>query len=129
MRSDQRRQRGFTMIEVVVALAVVTIVLASIASLFGSVSNGARTIEQRITLIETARLIASGLLHGVDIPGDGLAGETLGHRWQVRLSPFGEVDPVPESPWTPQNVVVRIRSPSGATLDLETVRLQKRVGP
>lgn len=114
------------MIEVVVALAVVTIVLSSIASLFSSVTTGTRTLEQHVALMEMARLVATSLPRGADIPED-LGGEMSGHRWQVRTAPYDEAGPIiPDSPWIPQTVVIRVRAPSGATVSLQTVRLMKR---
>jgi general secretion pathway protein I len=116
------------MIEVVVALAVVTIVIAAIASLVASLANGTRTLEQHVALIETARLVATSLPRGANLPDD-LAGEMSGHRWQVRVLPFDDAGPViPTSPWIPQTVLIRVRSPSGAMLAIETVRLQRRAG-
>jgi len=54
----------------------------------------------------------------------------LGHRWSATVSPFfgGGSAPVPDSPWIPQSVLLQVRSPSGAILAIETVRLQKRPG-
>jgi general secretion pathway protein I len=52
-----------------------------------------------------------------------------GYRWQMHLSPFfGGVQAVPDSPFLPQRMELRVRSPSGAILSLETVRLQNVSG-
>jgi general secretion pathway protein I len=58
-----------------------------------------------------------------------LAGELSGYRWQVRMSPFFDAGTEPPgSMWMPQMVVIRVRSPSGAVMSVETVRLQKKPG-
>jgi general secretion pathway protein I len=116
------------MIEAVVALALVTVVLAAIGSLVATNSRGARNLEQHVALVETARLVASSIpRHGQPLP-DHLVGEVSGHRWQMRISPFFGGSFVPEARFIPQRVELRVRSPGGAILSLETVRLQSRSG-
>lgn len=114
------------MVEAVVALAVVAIVLASIGSLYASTATGARTLEQHVALVDVARLIETEIPR--DIPPGGLAGEMLGHRWQVRTAPYFDGGPaMPGSPWIPQRVLLRVQAPSGAALEVESVTLRKRV--
>jgi general secretion pathway protein I len=120
-------ESGFTMIEAVVALALVMIVLAAIGSLVATNARGARALEQHVALMETARLIASGIPHsGEPLPND-LAGEVTGYRWQMRVSPFvGGDSVIPESRFLPQRIELRVQSPSGVIASFETVRLQHR---
>ena len=120
---------GFTLIEVVVALALVAVLLTAIGAVVTTTSRGTRSLEQHLALVETTRIVAATLPKDVQISLDGLSGEILGHRWRVGLSPFvsGGINPVAGSPWIPQTVVVRVRSPSGAVYGFETVRLQRRV--
>lgn len=126
-RSKRKREQGFTLIEVVVALALVTIVLASVGSLFATNARGVRTLEQHVALVEAARLIATSLPAGTELPADDLTGETSGHRWLIRSSLFFGGGPVvPESRFVPQLVEIRVQSPSGAIISLETLRLQNR---
>jgi len=119
---------GFTLIEVVVALAVVAISLTAIGAVVTTSSRGTRSLEQHLALVETSRIVAATLPKSEQIGLDGLSGEILGHRWRVTIAPFFStgVNQVPGSPWIPQTVVVRVRSPSGAVFGFETVRLQHR---
>lgn len=118
------------MIEVVVALALMTVGLAAIGRLVATTFTGARTLEQRVALIETARMVAAAVPRPEALAAGDLAGTTSGHRWQVRVSPyFGGGAAVADSPWTPVLVAVRVQSPSGATFTVETVRLQRRAAP
>jgi len=119
---------GFTLIEVVIALAVVAISLTAIGAVVTVSSRGTRSIEQRLALVETTRVVAATLPKVEQIGLDGLSGDILGHRWSVSISPFvsGRIHQVPDSPWIPQTVVIRVRSPSGALYGFETVRLQHR---
>jgi general secretion pathway protein I len=113
------------MIEAVVTLALMSIVLAAIGSLVATITNGARALEQKVALIETARLIATSLPRRTETVED-LGGEVSGHRWQLRMLPFFDGGPGPQaSQWVPQRVVLNVQSPTGAILSLETVRLQR----
>lgn len=127
--SEQNSESGFTLIEAVVALALMSVVLMAIGSLVATNVRGARKLEQHVALIETARLIAFGIPHNGKPLADRLDGEVSGHRWQLRASPFlGGASVVPGSQFIPQRIELRVRSPSGATLSLETIRLENRSG-
>jgi general secretion pathway protein I len=129
MPPDREAESGFTMIEAVVTLALVTIVLAAIGYLVAANSRGVRVLEQHVALMETARLVATSIpRNGEALPSD-LTGEMSGHRWQIRLSPFvDDVPIVPESRFMPQRIELWVRSPSGAIVSIETVRLQNMSG-
>jgi general secretion pathway protein I len=119
---------GFTLIEVLVALALVAVSLTAIGAVVTTSSRGTRSLEQHLALVETARIVAATLPKSEQLTANGLSGEILGHRWRVDISPFigGGIYQIADSPWIPQTVVVRVRSPSGAVLGFETVRLQRR---
>jgi general secretion pathway protein I len=121
---------GFTLIEAVVALAVVAITLTAIGAVATTSARGTRSLEQHLALVETTRIVAATLPKDSEAALDGLSGDILGHRWRVTLAPFvgSGINQIPESPWIPLTVVVRVRSPSGAVYGFETVRLQHRPG-
>jgi general secretion pathway protein I len=115
------------MIEAVIALALVTIVLASIGSLVAVSARGAQSLERHVALMQAARLIGSALPRGGEVLSSDFAGEVSGHRWQMRVSPFlGGGAVIPESRFVLQRIELRVRSPSGAIASFETVRLQNR---
>jgi general secretion pathway protein I len=128
MPSERNGESGFTMIEALVALALVAVVLTAIGSLVASAANGTRTLEQHLALVETARMVATSVAHRDELARGELAGEVLGYRWRAEASPFfgGGSAPVPDSPWIPERVILQVQSPLGATMSIETVRLQKR---
>jgi general secretion pathway protein I len=118
---------GFTLIEVLIALAIVSISLAAIGSLMASTVRAMRSIDQRFAMVETARAIEAGLPDRSELTGH-LSGDLAGHQWRVDVSPFvaNFVDPRLPSPWVPQNVVIRVQSPGGSILQVNTVRLRRR---
>lgn len=123
--SRRSAEDGFTMIEAVVALALVTILLASIGSLVAVNARGAQSLERHVALMQSARLIASALPHGGEPLSSDLAGEVSGYRWQMRVSPFsGGGAAIAESRFVPRRIELRVQSPSGAIASFETVRLQ-----
>ena len=126
----ERRQAtgGFTLIEVLVALAVIAILLASIGSLIAGSVRGARSLDQHFALVEVARAIETGLPNRDELKVGRLSGEVSGHRWTVDVLPFiaNNVDPRLPTPWVPQALVISVRSPQGPLLQVNTVRLRRR---
>ena len=129
-RNGSRRERGFTLIEVLVALSVVAISLSAIGSLIAVTTRGARAIGLHLTLIETARAIVTGLPDRDQLVPGNLSGESASHRWRVDVGPFYAdfVDPA-QTIWMPQTVVVRVQSPAGKVLQVNTVRLRRKAAP
>jgi general secretion pathway protein I len=128
-RSKRRRATdGFTLIEVVVALAVIAVVLTAIGSLIAASVRGARALDYHLTLVETARAIETGLPDRADLKPGTLAGEVSGQRWRVDVRPLPavEVETQKPTPWIPQSVVITVQSPGGSILQVNTVRLRPR---
>ena len=125
---SRRRTNGFTLIEVLVALSVVAISLAAIGSLIAVTTRGARAVGLHLTLIETARSIITGLPDRDQLDLGNFSGESAGHRWRVDVLPFlaDFVDPQQPTIWIPQTVAVRVQSPSGKILQVNTVRLRRK---
>ena len=126
----ERRQAtgGFTLVEVLVALAVIAILLASIGSLIAGSVRGARSLDQHFALVEIARAIETGLPNRDELKVGRLSGEVSGHRWTVDVLPFiaNNVDPRLPTPWAPLALVISVQSPQGPILQVNTVRLRRR---
>jgi general secretion pathway protein I len=117
---------GFTILEVLIALAVVAVSIVAIGSVMSTNVRGVRSLEQHVTLIQAVRsVMATEVSSHAKIGFGTWSGTTSDHQWRIDISPMGkewgasskDVD------WTPALVRVQVRSPSGAVTDLKTVRL------
>ena len=122
-----RRDAGFTLIEVVVTLALIAAVLASIASLVAVTVRGTHALDNHLALVETARAIEAGLPDRNSLTVGAISGETAGQRWRVDVRPyFGETDVESRSPWIPLAASISVATPDGTSLTITTVRLRRR---
>lgn len=122
----QRRSEGFTLIEVLVALAVVAASLAAIGSLIATSVRGARAVEQHVALVERARAVMAALPRRDELAIGQVAGEIAGYRWQLAILPYPTGQVSAASQWVPRTVVTTIRSRSGTALQVHTIRLVRR---
>ena len=122
---------GFTLIEVLVALAVVAVVLSAIGSTIATTVRGVRSLDRRLNLVETSRAVMTGLPDRNELSPGSLSGELASHRWRVDVQPFvvDGAENQDDVRWIPQSVIIRVESPSGGILELDTVRLRRRSGP
>lgn len=127
---SRHHEAGFTLIEALVALAIVAVSVTAIGSVVATNIRGTRALGERLALVETTRAILADMPDREHIVSGNLLGEYAAHRWRVDVAPFvaGFVDPNRPSPWMPQAVVVNVRSPSGRVLRIDTVRLHRAQG-
>ncbi len=122
-------EAGFTIIEVLIALALVAVSLAAIGSLMATNARGVRSLEAHVALMQTVRTVmTAGIPQRADLSPGTSSGQTENYRWTVDVSPLGGGWTVPDAdtPWAPALVWVRVRSPTGAMSDIRTVRLMPR---
>ena len=120
---------GFTLIEALVALAIVAVSVVAIGALMGSTARGSRQLEQHVALVQAAYNALWLAFPSRSPPALGTqSGESNGHLWRADIKSLAiDLDaPAGEGVWVPQKVVIRVRSRSGATIDLETVRLFRK---
>jgi general secretion pathway protein I len=125
-RSD--RSAGFTLIEVLVTLAVLATSLAAIGALVAAGVKGTRATEEHLLMTQTVRAIMTGLPDHRDLKIGAMSGETGGVRWRLDVMPYvgPPVDPQAATPWVPLSLTLTVRSPSGRVLQVNTIRLRRR---
>lgn len=119
---------GFSLIEVVVALAVLATTVAAVGALITTAVRGTRSLEQRLALIETARAIEAALPNRRELLVGDMTGIYGEYRWRIDALPFTEgTAGLPLSKlWVPQQLVIEVRSSTGASIRVRTVRLLPR---
>ena|SRR5579862_4764621 len=142
-RSDSRPARGnagFTLIEVLVAIAVLAVVLGAVGAVVGNTVRAIRSVDRRLPLLETAQsLIASLPARAALQPGTqtGTSGE---FRWRIdavllnrnvpdnaaTALPTAATGTQPKVNWMPLAITVRVQGNEGPPLRLDTVRLIPR---
>lgn len=125
----ERSDAGFTLIEALVAVAVIAVTLASIGALVGGTSRGTRQIEQRVALVQAANSLLWDTLPARAGPvAGGLDGEALGHRWREKVVPaaVGFGPGASDTAWIPLSVELSVEAPSGAQVQVQTVRLVRK---
>ena len=119
---------GFTLLEVLVALAVLAVSLTSIGTLVAANMRGTRALDAHVAMISVARAIEAGLPGPTQAVSSPLTGRMVGHSWRVDYSPFfgGDVPVRRSSPWAPQTVTITVVGPTGARFRLQTIQLRRR---
>jgi len=123
-----RGEAGFLLVEVLIALAVVAIAIVAIGSVMSTNARGVRALEDHVALVQTAQtVLTTGIPPRKDLAPGNLAGQLRDYRWQVNIGSVGGgwVIDTADAAWIPELVKIRVRSPSGAMIDLETVRLMR----
>jgi general secretion pathway protein I len=124
-----RRDAGFTIIEVLIALAIVAVGIVAIGSVMATNVRGVRSLEQHVALMQATRTVmAAGIPARAKLGPGALSGQTGDYRWTIEVGPVGSDWAVPgaDVAWVPELVRIRVRSPSGVTSDIRTVRLIHR---
>ena len=117
---------GFTLIEVLVALAIVAAVLSSIGAVIATTVKGTRSIDQRLALTGAAETLLAELPARNLLKPGRQSGELAGHRWRIDVSPMNTsvADDAPQNPrFVPLAVTLRLQAPDGPAIQLTTVRL------
>ncbi|MFG1479815.1 prepilin-type N-terminal cleavage/methylation domain-containing protein [Xanthobacter sp. V4C-4] len=122
-RAGAARQAGFTLVEVLVAVAVTAAALAAIGLVVASNARATRALERRAALLETARAVEAGLPPRRQLKEGRTDGAIGGHAWRVDVRPLDMGEVPSDVKFVPHHVLIRVRGPDGAMVELETVRL------
>jgi general secretion pathway protein I len=127
-RPSESGAAGFTLIEALAALAVASAGIAAIGSLLFSNTRSNLDAKRHIALLATAQIIVAGLPARNELADGHLSGVVDNHQWSVEAAPFvgASVAPVDGAGWEAQGITLHVRSPAGAVVSLDTVRLRRR---
>ena len=117
---------GFTLVEALVALGVMAAGLAAIGALANSNLRVALYTERHLAEIETARKVITGMPGRNDLPFGSLAGILDAHQWRINTAALSTPLAGAGGPWAAQGIALLVRSPSGATIEVDTIRLRKK---
>jgi general secretion pathway protein I len=117
---------GFTLIEALVALAIIAAVLSSIGAVIATTVKGTRAIDQRLALAGAAETLLATLPARSLLKPGRQSGELAGHRWRIDVAPMNVAAVSPASPFVPLAINMRMQAPGGPAIQVTTVRLVPR---
>jgi general secretion pathway protein I len=124
------RESGFTLLEVVVALAIVALGVVTVLEIF---SLGLR-LAARSSEVSQARLDGQTVMDEVFVYGGPQSGReegsfSSGHRWRLQVRILGEPAASLANPWELKEIGLEVRYQEAnreKQLELKTLRLSKR---
>jgi general secretion pathway protein I len=124
----ERESAGFTLIEVLVSLAIIGFVIASLSALIGTTVRGNRSIETHLRRLEAAREIFTALPGRDQLVPGSYWGKLASSEWRIDITPFASPDRVEntQSTWVPEKVAVSVQQAGQPAMRIETVRLRRR---
>jgi general secretion pathway protein I len=118
-------ERGFTLIEALVALAIIAAVLTAIGMVIGTTVRGTRAIDQKLALSGAAETLLAQLPARNLLQPGTQSGVLAGHRWRIDVVPLNVAaqEAAQTSRFVPLAVSLRMQGPGGAAFQVTTVRL------
>ena len=123
MSRKRSSEKGFTLIEALVALAIIAAVLSSIGAVIGTTVRGTRSIDQRLALSGAAETVLAALPARNALKPGRQSGELAGHRWRLDVAPLNAAADTSQGRFVPLAVNMRMQAPGGPAIQVTTVRL------
>jgi general secretion pathway protein I len=127
---DRALPRGFTLVEVLVALAILSVSLVALLSVFGDNLQRAVHIRDNAMAISLAQSLLATTASGRPLRAGDTAGDFAdGFRWRKHIAPYGDASDAASWPLRAFQVRVEVlwtegRIEHAATLD--TLRLARK---
>ncbi|MEI9984493.1 MAG: type II secretion system protein [Aliidongia sp.] len=121
---------GFTLIETVVAMAILGLGLAALFPVFGAVLDRNFKADSQAMAASLAQSLTARL--GADLPlAPGMSSGSFGngYRWEMEISPYGEAGDRDAWPLAPYQVLATVRWQAGGrerSMTLTTLRLASK---
>lgn len=123
-RTGRKSARGFTLIEALVALAVIAAVLGSIGNAIATTVRGTRAIDSKLALSGSAEALLATLPSRETLKIGRQSGRTGGYLWRIDVTPMPLRDGAEAAKWRPVAVDIRMQgADGGGAIHLKTVRL------
>lgn len=124
---------GFTLIEVVVAIAVLAVVLSAIGGAVGTTVKALRSVDRQLPLLETAQGLLAALPDRTALRPGAQSGTTGAVQWRIDVAPLDSVaarfGASQSAKWMPLLVTVSVQDRDGPPVRLDTIRLAPRAAP
>jgi prepilin-type N-terminal cleavage/methylation domain-containing protein len=120
-------RRGFTLLETLVAMAILGLGLAALYPVFGAMLDRDAQAQSAATAASLARSLAARL--DVDLPlalGTSAGNFADGYRWTMKIQPYGGDEDRSAWPLRPYEIETSVFWPAGGaerSLTLTTLRL------
>lgn len=122
----RERQRGFTLLEVLVAFTIMAVALAALMQAFGSGLRSSEAAQDRTLLLARAENRLAEVGTAIPLQPGRYEGEADGYAWTVDVHPYGAAEGEARPP-RPEialyAVEVTVSAPDGARQTLSTLRL------
>jgi general secretion pathway protein I len=126
-RGRRRGQSGFSLIEVLVALVVLTVGLGSLYSAFSTALNAAGRVDSHVAAIQLAQSLLDQHTAGRVLKTGVAQGRDGAFAWSVSVVPADdEIAPSTEAgAWQLQRIVVSVAWPRQRQFTLETLHVAR----
>jgi general secretion pathway protein I len=118
--------RGFTLIEVLVAFAILALTLAALMQVFAAGLRSSDAVDRHLMATMLARSVMDDLGAEIPIAAGERSGEIeQGYRWTVRIQPSATIPSVAIAEWmqTPYEIQVEVTWNDRPIMRLTTLRV------
>ena len=125
IRASATEKDGFTLIEALCALAVLAAGLSAVAQLAGSNMRAAIHAEEHLAGVAALRKVVADLPPRNGTPRGVLNGALGSYAWRMEAMSLDATAPAGNVCWEPQKIALSVRSPTGATVSVDMIRLRR----